>query len=31
MQMFDIAQDLYKKTKLCSGAEIEISPISKKL
>lgn len=31
MQMFDIAQDLYKKTKLCSEIEMNFSSASKKL
>lgn len=31
MQMFDIAQDLYKKTKLCSETEMIFLSASKKL
>lgn len=31
MQMFDIAQDLYKKTKLCSETEMNFFSASKKL
>lgn len=31
MQMFDIAQDLYKKTKLCLETEMDFPSDSEKL